>query len=163
MEKSKKVARLFQDKIPHEEIIERQNAQKYLKAAKLANQGLSIEEIAGQIDIPRGELELIVKLNRQNLVSPQGNPWLEDDDVIVDQPVTEIESTKTFSMETPPEVIPPVVAEPPPQQIEVVQTSMASAVGRTVVFSTQNLSGSRIQDSPSVRPVIFKKIITDRN
>lgn len=67
MQKSMEVAKIFQDKIPHEEIIERQNTIKFVKAAKLANQGRSVDEIASQVDIPRGELEFIVKVNRENL------------------------------------------------------------------------------------------------
>lgn len=67
MQKSMEVAKIFQDKIPHEEIIERQNTIKFVKAAKLANQGRSVDEIASLVDIPRGELEFIVKVNRENL------------------------------------------------------------------------------------------------
>src|SRR3954471_5396033 len=48
MDRSLEVAKIFQEKIPHEEIIERQNTKKYLKAARLANQGKSVAEIAEQ-------------------------------------------------------------------------------------------------------------------
>lgn len=66
-QKSLEVAKIFQDKIPHKEIIERQNTLKYVKAAKLAHQGVAIEDISKQVDLSAGELELIVKVNRQNL------------------------------------------------------------------------------------------------
>ena len=54
-----------EDHAVHKEIIERQTTAKYLQAAKLANKGLSFEEISKQVDIPRGELDLIVKVNRE--------------------------------------------------------------------------------------------------
>jgi hypothetical protein len=77
IEKSQEVAKIFQDRIPHQEIIERQNTLKYVQAAKLAHQGMSIDDIAKQVDIPRGELELIAKVNRDQLISTDPL-WLDD-------------------------------------------------------------------------------------
>ncbi|MGE0764181.1 MAG: hypothetical protein AB7N80_12945, partial [Bdellovibrionales bacterium] len=68
MHKSKEVAEIFQDKIPHQEIIERQNTIKYVKAAKLAHAGKSLQEIAAAVDLPMVQLELIAKLNKDQLV-----------------------------------------------------------------------------------------------
>lgn len=67
MGKSLEVAKIFQDKIPHQEIIERQNTIKYVKAARLAHQGLSVAEIASQVDLSQGEIEFIAKVNREQL------------------------------------------------------------------------------------------------
>ena len=67
MEKSLDVAKIFQDRIPHQEIIERQNTIKYVKAARMAHQGSTIEEIAEEVDLSRGELEMIAKVNREQL------------------------------------------------------------------------------------------------
>ena len=65
MQKSLEVAKIFQDKIPHGEIVERQNTIKYVKAARLAHQGLSVDEIAQQVtELSRGEIEFIAKINR---------------------------------------------------------------------------------------------------
>lgn len=68
MERSLEVAKIFQDKIPHQEIIERQNTIKYVQAARLAHRGLSVEEIAAQVDLPKGEIEFIAKVNRERLM-----------------------------------------------------------------------------------------------
>lgn len=68
MKKSQDVARIFQDKIPHEEIIERQNTVKYVRAAQMANQGYTVAEIQKAVDIPASELEFIVKVNRDRLM-----------------------------------------------------------------------------------------------
>lgn len=68
MQKSLTVAEIFQDKIPHDEIIERQRTQKYVAAAKLANQGLSAQEISHKVDLPLAEISFISKVNKDALV-----------------------------------------------------------------------------------------------
>lgn len=68
MHKSREVAEIFQDRIPHEEILERQNLIKYVKAAQMAHQGQSIDEIASKVDLPREQLDFIAKVNRQQLM-----------------------------------------------------------------------------------------------
>lgn len=67
MEKSLEVVKIFQDKIPHEEIRERQSTIKFVKAAILSNQGYSIQEVSEQVDLPYGELEFIAKVNKNEL------------------------------------------------------------------------------------------------
>ncbi|MES2964950.1 MAG: DUF2802 domain-containing protein, partial [Bdellovibrionota bacterium] len=68
MERSLEVAQIFQDKIPHKEIIERQNTIKYVQAARLAHSGASVDDIASQVDLPKGELEFIASVNRDRLM-----------------------------------------------------------------------------------------------
>lgn len=68
MEKSREVAKIFEDRIPHEEILERQTTANYIRAAKLAHKGHSVEEIMAQVPLPRAELELLLKLNKQQLM-----------------------------------------------------------------------------------------------
>ncbi|HAG92198.1 MAG TPA: DUF2802 domain-containing protein [Bdellovibrionales bacterium] len=68
MQKSLEVAEIFQDKIPHEEILERQKTIRYVKAARMANSGASVDEISAQVDLPREQLELIAKVNRDQLM-----------------------------------------------------------------------------------------------
>ncbi len=67
MNRSLEVAKIFQDKIPHQEIIERQNTVKYVKAARMAHQGATVEEICLAVDLSRGEVEFIAKVNRDQL------------------------------------------------------------------------------------------------
>ena len=62
------MAEIFQDKIPHSEIIDRQNRLKYITAARMAHQGISKTEIAEKVDLPEGELDFIVKINHDQLV-----------------------------------------------------------------------------------------------
>lgn len=67
MHKSIEVAEIFQDKIPHQEIIERNQQSKYVLAAKLAHDGLSVDEILKQVELPRSEVEFIAKVNCDEL------------------------------------------------------------------------------------------------
>lgn len=66
-QKSMEVAKIFQDRIPHSEILERQNTIKYVKAARMAHRGASIEEIVNEVDLSRAEIEFIAKVNRDRL------------------------------------------------------------------------------------------------
>jgi len=68
MNKSLEVAEIFQDKIPHQEILERQRTVEYVKAARMAHSGLSVEEIAESVHLPREQIELIAKFNRDQLM-----------------------------------------------------------------------------------------------
>jgi hypothetical protein len=68
MNKSLEVAEIFQDKIPHQEILERQRTVEYVKAARMAHSGLSVEEISQSVHLPREQVELIAKFNRDQLM-----------------------------------------------------------------------------------------------
>jgi hypothetical protein len=68
MHKSMEVAEIFQDKIPHEEILERQRTIEYVKAAKMANSGMSVEDIIPHVNLPVDQVELIAKFNRDQLM-----------------------------------------------------------------------------------------------
>lgn len=67
MGKSMEVAKIFQDRIPHKEIIERQQTIKYVKAARMAHSGATPEEISREVDLSIGEIEFIAKVNRDQL------------------------------------------------------------------------------------------------
>jgi hypothetical protein len=68
MRKSMEVANIFQDKIPHDEILERKNSKKYVQAALLAHRGMSPQEISQKIDLSIPEIEFICKVNKDRLM-----------------------------------------------------------------------------------------------
>lgn len=68
MHKSMEVAEIFQDKIPHQEILERQRTVEYVKAARMANSGMSVDDILQSVHLPREQVELIAKFNREQLM-----------------------------------------------------------------------------------------------
>jgi hypothetical protein len=65
IKKSVEVAKIFQDRIPHEEILERKNTIKYVEAAKMAHSGSSVKEISDRLGIPKAEAEFIVAVNKE--------------------------------------------------------------------------------------------------
>lgn len=84
VQRNLEVSKIFQEKIPHKEIVERQNTRKYVQAARLAHQGMGIDEIAEKIDIPRSELDFIVKVNREKLMFSEDHlpEWASEDEAI---------------------------------------------------------------------------------
>ena len=73
IEKSLEVSKIFEDRIPHHEIIERQKTRSYVRAAQLAHSGMSVSEIARQVDIPESEIEMIAKVNKERLMFSEEN------------------------------------------------------------------------------------------
>lgn len=68
MNKTIEVATIFKEQIPHEEIVEQKVTSKYVNAARMAHQGYKREQIQAQIDLPDAELDLIMKVNRDQLM-----------------------------------------------------------------------------------------------
>lgn len=73
MQKSLEISKIFQDKIPHREIIERETSYKYIEAARMANQGKNAEEISKRLEIPVGEAEVIINMNKDQLIFDEAN------------------------------------------------------------------------------------------
>lgn len=68
MNKTMEIAHIFENRVPHEEILERQVSNKYISAARLAHQGMGVDAIQKQIDLPKAELDFIVKVNKEQLM-----------------------------------------------------------------------------------------------
>lgn len=102
VKKSLEVAQIFQDRIPHGEILERQNTMKYVKAARLAHQGATVDQIASQVDLSRGELEFIAKVNREQLqFSEEDLPAWAREGADVGAPVAAPEASANISFALP--------------------------------------------------------------
>ena len=106
MKKTLEVAEIFQEHIPHEEIVERKVSNKYINAARLAHQGASAEEIQSKIDLPSGELDFILKLNKEQLMfsEEQLPAWvdkhpLEANEALFEPPQVNIESLEKLGSE----------------------------------------------------------------
>jgi len=68
IQKSMEVAEIFQDKIPHEELVDRQQKIQYVRAARMAHSGANVDEIAKRVQLPKEQVELIAKFNREQLM-----------------------------------------------------------------------------------------------
>lgn len=61
------VTKAFAEQMPHETLAERQKTSRYAQAAKLAHQGYSAEQISEKVDLSVAEIEIIIKMNRNQL------------------------------------------------------------------------------------------------
>lgn len=70
-----------ESEVPTYEMLERQRTVAYVKAAKMANAGSSVEQIAGEVNLPREQIELIAKFNREQLMfdETQLPEWAQKD------------------------------------------------------------------------------------
>lgn len=77
--KTMEAASIFREQMPHEQIVEQKVTSKYVNAARMAHQGYTREQIRAQIDLPDAELDLIMKVNRDQLMfSEEALPaWVE--------------------------------------------------------------------------------------
>lgn len=75
--KSTQIAQIFQDKIPHQEIIERQTTLKYIQAAKMIQEGKSTDDVQVAVGLSFGEIELIANMNVDYLknIEHQMSQW----------------------------------------------------------------------------------------
>ncbi|MFZ3228579.1 MAG: hypothetical protein WA160_00115 [Pseudobdellovibrio sp.] len=79
LSKALDVSKIFYDQVPHAEIMERQKTSKYVQAAQLANQGFTADQISQRIDMNFAEIEMIIKLNKEQLQFSEENlpAWIE--------------------------------------------------------------------------------------
>ncbi len=73
LSKALDVSKIFYDQVPHAEIVERQKTSKYVQAAKFANQGFTADQISQKIDLNTAEIEMIIKMNKENLQFSEEN------------------------------------------------------------------------------------------
>lgn len=73
------VTKAFSEQIPHETLAERQKTSRYAQAAKLAHQGYSAEQISQKVDLSVAEIEIIIKMNRNELQFSEDNlpAWVD--------------------------------------------------------------------------------------
>ncbi len=167
-QKSLEVAKIFQDKIPHDEIIERRNTIKYVRAARMAHHGESVEKIMEELGLSRAEVELISKMNKENLVfsEEQLPDWAKDEDeisfhqtsgpaginlnTVFKVPTQEMESLKRLGEAFKSACLPPTTASAAPSK---------SAAQPTQEGILTNVSGKL----KNVQPYQFKKIDLNQN
>lgn len=67
LSKALDVSKIFYEQVPHAEMAERQKTSKYVQAAKMAHQGFTADQISQKFDLSMAEIEMIIKLNREEL------------------------------------------------------------------------------------------------
>ena len=67
LNKGLEISKIFQEQIPQGEMHNRQKTTLYVTAAKMAHQGYSLEQILAQVDLTPAEVQMIIKVNKDNL------------------------------------------------------------------------------------------------
>lgn len=73
LSKALDVSKIFYDQVPHAALADRQKTSKYVQAAKLAHQGFNSEQISQKIDLSVGEIDMIIKMNRDEMQYSEEN------------------------------------------------------------------------------------------
>lgn len=67
LNKGLEISKIFQESIPQGEMQNRQKTTLYVTAAKMAHQGYTLEQILAQVDLTPAEVQMIIKVNKDNL------------------------------------------------------------------------------------------------
>ncbi len=160
MHKSLEVAEIFQDKIPHHEILERQRTAEYVKAARMAHSGLSVDAIAESVHLPREQIELIAKFNRDQLMFDESAlpAWANRPTAESSPPVESpagahhgMLSSLDFSDQL-------ESTKPDMTQVTKIEDEFKLAVQRAKAQANPLVQAQEAQSKPVVRKVIFPKI-----
>jgi len=177
LQKALDVSKVFSEQVPHAEIAERQKTSKYVHAAQLANQGFSIEEISQKIDLSPAEIEIIMKLNRDELQFSEENlpAWINS---VPNQPTRTQEITEFNSQlkkmnqlisETSFEVPKPDLTTMKKIEQDFKNTVLQSTTSNMAFIEepTQSLMASNSAPAPTsektVKPFEFRKISVQKN
>ena len=68
IQEGQKMAEKLCQEITTDQIIERKIESKYIQAARLAHQGLGVNQIVERLELPRADVELIVKVNKNKCI-----------------------------------------------------------------------------------------------
>ncbi len=79
LSKALDVSKIFYDQVPHAAIVDRQKTSKYVQAARLAHQGFNSEQISQKIDLSVAEIDMIIKMNRDEMQYSEENlpAWVD--------------------------------------------------------------------------------------
>jgi hypothetical protein len=80
LSKALDISKVFSEQIPQQEMMNRQNTNAYVQAAKMAHQGFSIDQISAKVDLSPAEIEMITKVNKDNLQFSEDSlpTWIQD-------------------------------------------------------------------------------------
>lgn len=101
LSKALDVSKIFYDQVPHAEIVERQKTSKYVQAAKYANQGFTVDQISQKVDLNTAEIEMIIKMNKENLQFSEENlpAWVNQINQINQMDTQGLDANQTHKQE----------------------------------------------------------------
>lgn len=180
LSKALDISKVFNEQVPHQEMIDRQKTNAYVQAAKMAHQGFSIEQISAKVDLSPAEIEMITKVNKENLQFSEDSlpAWISEPATqkSVTHQDTDLENF-ALALTEQNKKIQQTVKETAFDSIKqdlvaqnnlrsefnktVAPTPAAKTVPQTFVEKTVTANGS--MNEKIIRPMEFRKIISHRN
>lgn len=169
LSKALDVSKIFSEQIPQQEMANRQKTSLYVQAAKLANQGFSPEQISQKIDLSPAEIEMIAKVNKDNLQFAEESlpDWVNLNANQIAQNTSDQEIADfTAALSTQNQKMQQSVASSAfdsLQQDLTAQNSLRNEFEKTIKTMPQNFneySAPANVDKKAIRPFEFKRIST---
>lgn len=175
LSKALDVSKIFYQQVPHSEIIDRQNTNKYVQAAKLANQGFTTDQIAQKVDLTTAEIEMIIKMNREKLQFSEENlpAWVQSstDSVSTDQRIQEVEEFNSqlkkmnqFVSSTAFDINKPdmTTMETIKQQFNDTLSQNSTQIPQTFIDEGKKAVIEKTENGKIIKPFEFKKIVISK-
>lgn len=175
LSKALDVSKIFYQQVPHSEIIDRQNTSKYVQAAKLANQGFTIDQIGQKVDLTAAEIEMIVKMNREKLQFSEENlpAWIQSstETLSTEQRNQEVEefnsqlkkmnqmvSSTAFDINTPDMTTMDNIK----QQFNDSLSQNSAQIPQTFLDESKKAIVEKTEDGKTIKPFEFRKIVLNK-
>lgn len=169
------VTKAFAEQMPHETLAERQKTSRYAQAAKLAHQGFSAEQISQKVDLSVAEIEIIIKMNRNELQFSEDNlpAWVDlytstastaDEELEMNEftaqlkKMNQVVSASAFD-----------IAKPDMTQMNQIKQQFADSLSmnstqipQTFLDEKKESSISTTADGKTIKPFQFRKIVVNK-
>ncbi len=178
LSKALDVTSAFQHETPHETLAERQKTSRYVQAARLAHQGMNAEQISEKTDLSVAEIDIIIKMNRNQLqfsedelpawvnLNPESMPGEDNEKEMSDftsqlKKMNQSITASAFDVQAPDMTS----MENIKQQFTNSLSINSAHIPQTFLDEKKAMSAatSLTADGKTVRPFQFRKIIVNKN
>lgn len=176
LSKALDVSKIFYEQVPHAEMADRQKTSKYVNAAKLANQGFTTDQISQKIDLSPAEIEMIIKMNRDQLQFSEDElpAWIQSTSTEQSQEQrqqevadfgSQLKKMNQMVTNTAFDIIVPDLTSMASikQQFDDSIANNAAPIPQTFVGEKKSEAIQRTADGKTIKPFEFKKITISKN
>lgn len=178
LSKAVDISKVFNEQVPHQELMDRKKTNAYVQVAKMAHQGFSIDQISSKVDLSPAEIEMITKVNKENLQFSEDSlpSWITDHpaqtDITLHQDADFENFTQALSDQNKKiqQMVKDTAFDSIKQDLEAQNTlrtefnktvtTARSTTPQTFVEKTTTANGS--VGEKTIRPMEFRKIISHR-
>ncbi len=172
------ISKVFNEQVPHQEMKDRQKTNAYVQAAKMAHQGFSIDQISAKIDLSPAEIEMITKVNKENLQFSEDSlpTWISENPIHIHTMSNQDSDLETFAQALTEQnrkiqqTVTETAFDSIKQDLEA-QNNLRSEFNKTVstsrnipqTFVEKTITANGSAKEKNIRPMEFRKIISHRN